>query len=361
MGISSLQNRSDYTGNNSTAVYAYAFKIQSNTHLLVTKRDTNNVETTLVLTTDYTVSPTGVNNENGGTITLVAGNLPTDYKLTIRRVVPLTQDSDFRNQGDFFPESHENAFDLGVMGAQQQQDEINRSIRVPETVSTDEFDPSLPATITPNAYLAINSTGKELTLISAAITDGITLPAGNGIISKVNNTSNLRVITGTTDEITVTDGDGVSGNPTVSIPASYRTETVTAAITAAYPVGSIYINAAVNTNPATLLGIGTWVEFGSGRVMVGVDAAQTEFDVLEETGGDKTHTLTAAEMPEHNHFQSWTDAGAVTSSGGPYLVTEEWGQNYATHDRSYSGITGNGGAHNNLQPYITVYMWKRTA
>ena len=64
-----------------------------------------------------------------------------------------------------------------------------------------------------------------------------------------------------------------------------------------YPVGSIYINASVATNPATLLGFGTWAAFGAGRVMVGLDAGQTEFDTAEETGGAKTHTLTTGELP----------------------------------------------------------------
>jgi hypothetical protein len=58
-----------------------------------------------------------------------------------------------------------------------------------------------------------------------------------------------------------------------------------------YPVGSIYINAAVTTNPATLLGFGTWVAFGTGKMMVGYDASDTDFDALQETGGAKTHTL----------------------------------------------------------------------
>lgn len=119
-----------------------------------------------------------------------------------------------------------------------------------------------------------------------------------------------------------------------------------------YPVGSIYINANVSTNPATLLGFGTWVAFGAGRVMVGLDAGQTEFDVAEETGGSKTHTLTTAEMPAHTHAikRGTTGSGTATSA------------NLATDDTvPLTESQGGGGAHNNLQPYIVVYMWKRTA
>ena len=62
-----------------------------------------------------------------------------------------------------------------------------------------------------------------------------------------------------------------------------------------YPVGSIYINAGVATNPGTLLGFGTWSAFGTGRTIVGVDSSDTDFDAVRETGGSKTHTLTIAE------------------------------------------------------------------
>jgi len=70
----------------------------------------------------------------------------------------------------------------------------------------------------------------------------------------------------------------------------------------AWPVGSVFI-AIVPTSPATLLGGGTWTAFATGRMLVGIDAGQTEFDTVEETGGEKTHTLSAAEMPVHTHVQ----------------------------------------------------------
>jgi hypothetical protein len=116
-----------------------------------------------------------------------------------------------------------------------------------------------------------------------------------------------------------------------------------------WPIGSLFI-AAVSTSPATLLGFGTWAAFGAGRVLVGRDAGQTEFDTLEETGGAKTHTLTEAEMPAHTHAAQGLGAG-----------TENYGYGAAAASSVVSGATGGGGAHNNLQPYIVVYMWKRTA
>lgn len=116
-----------------------------------------------------------------------------------------------------------------------------------------------------------------------------------------------------------------------------------------FPVGSIYM-AVVSTNPSSFFG-GTWTAFGAGRTVVGIDAGQTEFDTVEETGGAKTHTLTTTEIPSHTHsvgFESIANAGGSSGS-------RAWAGS------STSGAAGGGGAHNNLQPYIVVYMWKRTA
>jgi hypothetical protein len=120
-----------------------------------------------------------------------------------------------------------------------------------------------------------------------------------------------------------------------------------------YPVGSVYINAAVSTNPGTLLGFGTWAAFGAGRVLVGLDAGDVDFDTVEETGGAKTHTLTVDEMPSHTHTQAGSDNSAPLQFGNP---SDDFGE-----VDSQTGATGGGQAHNNLQPYIVVYMWKRTA
>ena len=125
----------------------------------------------------------------------------------------------------------------------------------------------------------------------------------------------------------------------------------------AFPVGSVFISV-VSTNPNTLLGYGTWSAIGAGRTLVGLDAGQTEFDTVEETGGAKTHTLSAAEMPAHTHvlteLRDATTGGATTN----IALTADTSSTTGT---KVSGSTGGGGAHNNLQPYLVVYFWKRTA
>jgi len=124
-----------------------------------------------------------------------------------------------------------------------------------------------------------------------------------------------------------------------------------------YPVGSIYTS--VNSaNPSAIFG-GTWVAFGAGRTMVGVDTNDTSFNTVEKTGGEKNHTLTVAEMPAHKHAASDT-AGYYAYGGVSGSIAQ--GTGYNTQLTSINtGSTGGGQAHNNLQPYITVYMWKRTA
>lgn len=129
-----------------------------------------------------------------------------------------------------------------------------------------------------------------------------------------------------------------------------------------YPVGSIYMSVN-NTNPSTLFG-GTWESWGAGRVPVGVDVNDTAFDTVEETGGEKTHTLTTTEMPSHSHSVTWTsNCPPWVEAGGYGQVTPS--STSGAHRANLGGITvnnaGGGGAHNNLQPYITCYMWKRTA
>ena len=127
-----------------------------------------------------------------------------------------------------------------------------------------------------------------------------------------------------------------------------------------YPVGSIYINATNSTNPGTLLGFGTWVAFGAGRVPVGIDSSDSDFDSAEETGGAKTVALTTSQLPSHTHNISFSESGP----GGGNINTNFFAgiaNNTSGAKTKVSDATGSGSAHNNVQPYIVVYMWKRTA
>lgn len=169
-----------------------------------------------------------------------------------------------------------------------------------------------------------------------------------------------------------------------------------------WPVGSIYIGT-TSTSPADLFGGGTWERFAKGQVLVGLDEAQGEFDSVLETGGSKTVALSEPQMPQHSHGGA-TGSGGVdhshtgyTTSGGEHehvhsrvadsrVVTgggaatvANWNfgnystggggahshtiQTYGASQGHVHGIGNSGGnqPHNNLQPYIVVYMWRRTA
>lgn len=144
---------------------------------------------------------------------------------------------------------------------------------------------------------------------------------------------------------------------------------VTAALSAVYPIGSIYVNATSASNPNTLLGFGTWTAFGAGRVMVGLDTGDALFDTAEETGGSKdatlpshTHTATVTD-PGHNHaYNQPVQSNAANppgSSGSTASATVT--SNAFTNISVTNATVGSSATNANIQPYITVRMWKRTA
>lgn len=139
----------------------------------------------------------------------------------------------------------------------------------------------------------------------------------------------------------------------LKIDTGNKVQLSTQMLDAIWPIGSVYISV-INTSPATLFG-GTWVAFGAGKTLVGLDSGDADFDTAEETGGEKTHTLTTAEMPAHQHNLNLHSGGGTPFIGayGSPTITNQGSCNVDS--------AGGGGAHNNLPPYIVVYMWKRTA
>ena len=154
----------------------------------------------------------------------------------------------------------------------------------------------------------------------------------------------------------------IQENGTVSTSNVYSSKAIQNILDKINPVGTIKMTT-VNTNPGTYLP-GTWVAWGSGRVPVGVDTSQTEFNTVEKTGGEKTHQLTVDEMPSHNHYITvkgkWS--GLSNEQSEYFNISTEWGKEWTSRDWiNYSNNSGGNQSHNNLQPYITCYMWKRTA
>lgn len=125
-------------------------------------------------------------------------------------------------------------------------------------------------------------------------------------------------------------------------------------------VGDIIFSTS-DENPSTIYG-GTWVAWGKGQVPVGVDTSDSDFNTVEKTGGEKEHTLTVDEMPSHKHDiygGNTTTTNILTTSNDNGWITLLGGMAYK-NDGTMTTV-GNDEPHNNLQPYITCYMWKRTA
>lgn len=147
-----------------------------------------------------------------------------------------------------------------------------------------------------------------------------------------------------------------------------------------YPVGSLYFNATNDANPASLLGFGTWEAYSQGRMPVGYDAGQTEFNAPGKTGGAKSVILTEGQMPSHNHHLNDPGhshnigQGNVVFLAGSTVSLYKTGSSNATNQATFgnfnvgasaTGIwlnnTGGNQAHDNMSPFITVYIWRRTA
>lgn len=159
------------------------------------------------------------------------------------------------------------------------------------------------------------------------------------------------------------------------------------------PIGHIRMEIS-DTNPSTYLGFGTWVLWGTGRVPVGVDTSQTEFNKVEKTVGTKTHThtnpstdsysgtteshtLTTSEIPSHEHTLIMASGSSSSSSSGYYGIVGGWysskvengdqinntgkGNGHTHKIPSHSHTISDTGSSSNIQPSITCYMWKRTA
>jgi microcystin-dependent protein len=235
-------------------------------------------------------------------------------------------------------------------------------------------------------FIYNNSTGAVTVKVSGQT--GVSVPVG-AKVSLVSNGTDIvtatNYMTGATfPSPTLT---GVPVAPTAAVGTSTTqiatTAFVNAAIVAAYPVGSIYMST-VATNPNTLFGFGTWVTYGSGRVLISQDGTYT----AGSTGGSATTTLIEANLPSHTHsatftgtalgtHQHYVGSNDSTAGFGGDAGNREFVQNYnagngpATYTDPLSagtpsgsvsvGNTGSGTSFSNLPPYIAVYMWNRTA
>lgn len=168
MTIASTTARQAYTGTGTVGPFAYPFRLTrvADLEVVVTSLATG-LDTTLAYPGDYTVS--GVGTGTGGDVTL-ANVLTAGDTITLLRSLALTQPTDLRTLGTFSPSVHEDALDRIVMQNIQQQDVLDRSIRLPTSIDPDDFDTALPANMAAGDAVVVNAggTGFSMSALSAA-------------------------------------------------------------------------------------------------------------------------------------------------------------------------------------------------
>ena len=159
MTISSTTVKNSYSGNGSTTVFAYTFKIFADSDLQVIIRSSTGTETTKTITTHYTVS--GAGDASGGNVTFTTGNTPASGEtVVIRRAVPQTQAIDYIANDPFPAETHEEGLDRATMTTQQVQEELDRSIKLSRTNTMTSTEFTVGATDRANKVLSFDSTGE---------------------------------------------------------------------------------------------------------------------------------------------------------------------------------------------------------
>lgn len=201
-----------------------------------------------------------------------------------------------------------------------------------------------------DAFNASNMNDLENRILAACNGGG---GGGGGFSGDYDDLYNRPKINGVTLTGNKTTSDlGISYNDLTDQPTIPDVSNILDAI---YPVGTIYTSVS-SANPTTFFG-GTWVAFGSGKTLIGVDLSDADFNTVEKTGGEKTHTLTINEMPSHNHNKLKLRWGTAAGANAVY------GSNGtgSGSDRDSESYEGGDQPHNILQPYITVYFWKRVS
>jgi hypothetical protein len=324
----------EYTGNGVTTAFSFPYKFFSADHVTVYRKVISTGVVSTVPNTEYTVA--GEGDDAGGTFTFTGAPTSDHFITLLLDAVPLAQEADYVPLEGFPADAHEAQQDKVIMILQQMREEIKRCPKV-----------DAGSGITGEGYLTTiqqaveDCQAAEVDAEAAQTAAEVAQAAAEAAAGSVTLASQAEAEAGT---------DNVKYLSSLRVAQSIAVRLTKAIVNdLAYPVGSV-VTFGVSTNPATLLGIGTWTAI-AGRVIVGIDAGQTEFDTLDETGGAKTHTLQTTEIPSHTHA---TGAGV----GGGYTA------NTGTSDFALTGntgATGGGGSHNNLQPYIVKYVWQRTA
>lgn len=182
MTLSTTTNRTAYQGSGSAGPFSVPFKFFSASDLEVIKTSASGADTTLTPTTHYTVS--GAGDRSGGAVTLLSA-LASGETLTIRRVTPVTQETSFRNQGTFSGASHEDALDRVVMIGQQQEDAIQRSLKLRASKNPASYNLEIPAPSATNTGKVVTATADGFTL-STLDSSSVALPGAGRTVATLS-------------------------------------------------------------------------------------------------------------------------------------------------------------------------------
>lgn len=320
--------------NGVTTLFAFGFKLLNAGDLVV---ELDGVP----VTTGFTIA--GLGEASGGSITFDVAPA-NNVKVMRKRIIPPQRLIDYQNNGDLLAQTVNMDFDRLWMAIQGAGYDFSRAIKLPFGTTTDQ-------TITESPALR---TGK---LVSFDEAGNVQLKAATDI--------DLTLVTVFAAQL-LQAADAAAARTLLDFDTR-ASELIAAALSSYqqnihYPVGSEYKNYVDDTSPATILGFGTWARV-SGVVTVGrVATTDADFGTLGATGGERTHTLTVGEVPAL-HINSNVVVGSQAS--GPSSGTGGGGNFQFANLAGAAGLTsttdGGGNAHNNLQPYVVVSLWKRTA
>ncbi|EPZ5064850.1 phage tail protein, partial [Escherichia coli] len=342
MTVSTEVDHNEYTGNGVTTTFPYTFRIFQKSDLVVQVVDLNENITELILDTDYIV--TGAGGYNGGNI-ILSKELVSGYQISISRELPVTQETDLRNQGKFFAEVHEDAFDKLTMLIQQVRSWFSLALRKPSFVANyydalnnyirNLRDPSTPQDAATKNYVD--------TQLSSNL--GCTLRVQEQIPQLPDAASRA-------NKMPAFDNDG---NPIVVLPPSGSASDVL--IELAKPTGSDLVGYGSQTVKATLdslnsmreelldktgfNALGRFLNLSELRSCVPEEAGQIVYVASAASTTHAENHLGGGFFESVDNIQAWADDGGIVIK--PETGTMVWRRiNFTTYDMQFWGVKPDG-------------------